>query len=190
MHEYEIMKKTSHLQSTALALSAGLLAFVLDQLSKWVVLRELGPSGDRDVITVIPHTLWFVFVENTGSAFGLFQGRSSILKFIAIVAVAALAIYYLRAARGDRVVSVALGLQVGGALGNIADRFRHDYVVDWIHVPHFPTFNIADSAITIGVVLLMYALIFRDAEQRAQVASSDADARPHAQPLADAGHDD
>ena len=57
---------------------------------------------------------------------------------------------------------------------------------------HFPTFNIADSAITIGVVLLMYALIFRDAEQRQRPGSSDVEARPQAQPqsLVDAGHDD
>ena len=68
------------------------------------------------------------------------------------------------------------------------DRFRHDFVIDWIHVPHWPTFNIADSAITIGVALLMYALIFRDGASRAAPHAGERDARPPA--AVDAGLDD
>jgi signal peptidase II len=184
------MKTIRQWHVTGLAVVAGLLALALDQFSKWVVLRELGPGSSRDVVTVIPHTLWFIFVRNTGSAFGLFQGRSSILKVIAIVAVAALAVYYMRAARGDRVVALALGLQVGGAVGNIIDRFRHGYVVDWITVPHFPTFNVADSSITIGVALLMYALIFRDGINQAPGRSGERGVDAQPTPLADGGHDD
>jgi signal peptidase II len=72
----------------------------------------------------------------------------------------------VRSARHDWIVSLALGLQLGGALGNILDRFRHGYVVDFIEFPRFPTFNVADSAITVGVFLLMYAVLFRDGERR------------------------
>jgi signal peptidase II len=165
------------------AVVAGLLALVLDQLTKSLVLRHFGPYPGRDVVTVIPHTLWFIYVRNTGSAFGLFQGSSSILKIIAIIAVCALAVYYVRAVKDDWIVGVALGLQVGGALGNIVDRFRHGFVVDWIHVPHFPTFNIADSSITVGVVLLMYALLFREGKRlEAQRAAE-------TRPVTDAGTD-
>jgi signal peptidase II len=69
-------------------------------------------------------------------------------------------------------VSLALGLQLGGALGNIIDRFRHGYVVDFIDFPRFPTFNIADSAITVGVILLMYAVLFRDPNADKSAAAS------------------
>jgi signal peptidase II len=145
-----------------LAISATL---ALDQLSKWVVLRELGPDGSRDVVEIIPGVLRFIFVRNTGSAFGLFQGGAEWLKIVAVIAVILLAIYYVRQASKDWVLALALGLQVGGALGNIIDRFRHGYVVDWIDVSRWPTFNIADSGITVGVILLMYALLFRDPDQ-------------------------
>jgi signal peptidase II len=139
--------------------------FALDQLSKWIVLRELGPNGSRDVVEIIPGALRFIFVRNTGSAFGLFQGGSEWLKILAILAVILLAVYYVRTASKDWVLAIALGLQVGGALGNIVDRFRHGYVVDFVDVSSFPTFNIADSGITVGVILLMYALLFRDPDR-------------------------
>jgi signal peptidase II len=141
---------------------AVIAALLLDQLSKSIILRELGPNGSRDVVTIIPSVLRLIFVRNTGSAFGMFQGSSDILKIVAVVAILLLGLYYARAAARDWVMALALGLQVGGALGNIIDRFRHGYVVDWIDFPRFPTFNIADSAITIGVILLIYVLLFRD----------------------------
>jgi signal peptidase II len=146
----------------ALAVVALVSVFTLDQLSKEIVLRELGPDGSRNVVTIIPGVLRLIFVRNTGSAFGLFQGSSEILQILAIAAVIVMGIYYLRAAARDWVLAVGLGLIVGGALGNIVDRFRHGYVVDFIDLPRWPTFNIADSGITIGVIVLVYALIFRD----------------------------
>jgi signal peptidase II len=151
--------------SLAAGLAACLTVLLLDQLSKWIVIRELGPGGERDVITIIPGALRLIFVRNTGSAFGLFQGSSDILKILAVVAVILLGVYYVRSATRDWLLSVAFGLQLGGALGNIMDRFRHGYVVDWIDLPRWPTFNVADSAITVGVVLLMYVILFRDGRE-------------------------
>jgi signal peptidase II len=149
-----------------LSLMFGVLAFlttlILDQLSKWIVLETIGPNGSRGAVEIIPGVLQFKFVRNTGSAFGLFQGNSDILKILALVAVVGLFAYYARTATRDWMVSLALGLQLGGAVGNIIDRFRHGYVVDFIDFPRFPTFNIADSAITVGVFVLMYAMLFRD----------------------------
>lgn len=143
-------------------------ALLLDQLSKWLVLETLGPDGTREYVTIIPGFLHFNFARNTGSAFGLFQGNSDILKVLALVAVGGLLIFYVRSAARDWLLSLALGLQLGGAMGNIIDRFRHGYVVDFIDLPRFPTFNLADSAITVGVVLLMYALLFRDTTAQGQ----------------------
>jgi signal peptidase II len=134
---------------------------IIDQISKWVVIRELGPDAGRGVVIVIPGVLRLFWVRNTGSAFGLFQGGSDILKYLALAGILVLAGYYLRAAREDWIIALALGLLVGGAVGNLVDRFRHGYVVDWIDLARWPTFNLADSAITVGVVLLMYAMLFR-----------------------------
>lgn len=142
------------------------VVFALDQLTKWIIIEAIGPDSERRSITIIPGVLEFVFVRNTGSAFGFFQGGSDILKIAALVAVGILLIYYFRAASRDWVMSLALGLQLGGALGNIVDRFRFGYVVDFIDFPRFPTFNVADSAITVGVVLLIFALLFRDVDGR------------------------
>lgn len=135
---------------------------VLDQITKEVMIREIGPNAQRAVIEIIPGVLDFRFVRNTGSAFGMFQGQSSILAVLAIGAISVLAFYFLREAREDGLVASAIGLQMGGAVGNVIDRFRHGYVVDFIDFPRFPTFNVADSAITIGVILLMYAVLIRD----------------------------
>src|SRR5690606_36683230 len=116
------------------------------------------------VIEIIPGVLDFRFVRNTGASFGFFQGQSNLLTVLALGAIAFLATYYFRKARNDALVALALGLQLGGALGNVIDRLRYGYVVDFIDFPRFPTFNVADSSITVGVALLMYALLFRDFE--------------------------
>lgn len=149
-------------RSLIAVVAACLVILALDQVTKWVVLRELGPGGTRDEIDIIPGLLQFNFVRNTGSAFGLFQGSSDVLKVVSLVVIVALAAYYARAATRDWVLALGMGLQLGDALGNVIDRFRHGYVVDFIDVPRWPTFNVADSAITVGVVLLMYALLFRE----------------------------
>lgn len=167
-------------KSIVSASAAFVIILVLDQLSKWAILRELGPGASSDEIELIPGVLRFIFVRNTGSAFGLFQGSSEILKVVAIVAILALAAYYARAAARDWVLALALGLQLGGAIGNVIDRFRYGYVVDFINVPRWPTFNIADSAITVGVALLMYALLFRDPDRDTTTEVATDMARPSA----------
>ena len=143
-----------------LATVVAVIAF--DQITKEIVLREIGPGTGQPIVEIIPGIFQFNFVRNTGSAFGLFQGQSAILTVLALGAIIFLATYYFRKARNDTLVAVALGLQLGGAVGNVVDRIRHGYVVDFIDVSSWPVFNMADSAITIGVILLMYALIFRD----------------------------
>jgi signal peptidase II len=156
-----------------------LATLLLDQLSKWVILETIGPDAARDVIAIVPGVLRLHFVRNTGSAFGLFQGNSDILKLLAIFAVVGLLVYYIRTASRDWLVALAVGLQLGGALGNITDRFRHGYVVDFIDFPRFPTFNVADSAITIGVILLMYALLFRDSQTEGATKRQHLTDQPH-----------
>jgi len=135
-----------------------LVIIVLDQLTKaWMLeglsLREVGR------VLVAPPILNFTYVENTGVSFGLFGGGGArwVLSVFSIVVAGALAIWALKAER--RLLIAAIGLVIGGAIGNAIDRIQYGYVVDFIDLSGtgmFPwVFNIADSAITVGVVLLI-----------------------------------
>jgi len=156
---------------------------VADQASKAWILTRVGPHGDTDEIKIIPGLLRFVYVENSGAAFGLFQGKSPILTILAMVVIVFLIVYFRQAIADSLWLSIALGLQLGGALGNVIDRFRHGFVVDFVNVPKFWTFNVADSAITIGVIMLGLYLVTRDPgpnEETSQSGSPVSEA-PHAQ---------
>jgi signal peptidase II len=135
---------------------------VADQASKAWILTRLGPHGDTDEIKIIPGILRFIYVQNSGAAFGLFQGKSPVLTILAMVVIGFLIIYFRHAIAGSLWLSLALGLQLGGALGNVIDRFRHGFVVDFVNVPKWWTFNVADSAITIGVIMLGLYLVTRN----------------------------
>ncbi len=139
------------------------LVIVADQVTKSIIYDRLGPNGDLTQVKIIPGFLRLIFVENTGAAFGIFQGKSPILTVLAIVVIGFLIVYFRQSIARSIWLSVALGLQLGGALGNVVDRFRHGFVVDFINVPKWPTFNIADSAITVGVIMLGLYLLTRDA---------------------------
>ncbi len=96
--------------------------------------------------------------RNTGAAFGLFQEGGGIFTVLAI-AVAIMIIYYFpRIQRGDWTLRLAMGLQLGGAVGNLIDRLQHGYVTDFISISSFPVFNVADTSITIGVVILLLSI--------------------------------
>lgn len=134
------------------------LVIVLDQLSKWwIVTSVMAPPR------VIPLTSFFnlVLVHNRGVSFGLFGGAPDWLPWalaaLAVLISAALAIWLRRAE--SRLLAAALGLVIGGALGNVVDRVRYGGVVDFLdfHIAdyHWPAFNVADSAITVGVGLLL-----------------------------------
>ncbi|MCE5312396.1 MAG: signal peptidase II [Nitrospiraceae bacterium] len=132
--------------------------FVLDQATKLVILRYVGP---HDIISV---TSFFniVFVENTGSAFGMFKSFGNIF-FITVASAAMIAVSFL-IVRG-RYDGAAFALVLGGAAGNLLDRITRGAVVDFLdfHASgwHWPAFNVADSALTIGVGLLFLSVFFR-----------------------------
>jgi signal peptidase II len=130
---------------------------VLDQVSKFVVLQnlELGQS-----IPVVPSVLYFTLVQNTGIAFGLFQNNPMLLTYLISFCVLLLALYSIRIRKESKIEQLAFALILGGAVGNLIDRVRLGWVVDFIDFRIWPVFNIADSGITIGVVLLAWKLLF------------------------------
>lgn len=149
-------------------LGVAAVVLVLDQLSKWWIVAEVMRPP-----RVIPVTPFFNLVLgwNRGISFGLFHGDSAFnvwgLPALALAIVAVLLVWLWRA--GGVLVPLAVGLIVGGALGNVIDRIRHGAVADFLdfHVAgyHWPAFNLADTGITVGAVLLIFDSLFGGRER-------------------------
>ena len=116
------------------------------------------PYGPREVID---HVLFLTVTRNSGAAFGLFQNFTAGFVLISVLVLVGILIYYWRLPRGDWSARLGLALVFGGAIANAYDRGVKGSVVDFIQVPHWPIFNIADSAITIGVAVLLVGTIWR-----------------------------
>ena len=138
------------------------IVVVLDQITKALVINAFGPSVDGKSKTIIPKVLEFRHDENTGAAFSLFQGRSTTLLLIGLVVIGVLVFYYRALPQGNPLLRIVVGAVLGGAVGNIIDRVRLGHVTDWIHVSHYPTFNLADSCISVGMITLAIYLVFFD----------------------------
>jgi len=139
-----------------------LLILAFDHLTKWWIRSELDMHQSFDIIT---HYLRIVRVHNTGVAFGLFAEFHSawkpyLLALMAVIAVVVIVIYSARMPSERILLQLALAVTMGGILGNFIDRIAHGFVVDFIefHIRdkfYWPTFNVADSAITVGIALLL-----------------------------------
>jgi signal peptidase II len=138
-----------------------LAVIAIDQWTKWLVVKymRLGES-----IPIIPDVLYITSHRNRGAAWGILQGQFWLFYLITVIVVIGLIVYIQRLPRGERLFGVALGLMLGGAIGNFIDRLFRKEVVDFIHTYigtySFPVFNIADSSLTIGVVLLFIKMFF------------------------------
>lgn len=139
--------------------------YMVDQASKAWAVRALRFGGER---TIIRRFLDFVYTENSGIAFGQLQESGTFGRwFFVVLAIAAgLAVFYyfIRTPRNDDRVLGACALLLAGIAGNLTDRARLGYVIDFIVLHagswHWPTFNVADASITIGALLLAYDLVF------------------------------
>lgn len=135
----------------------------LDQWTKHIVIGRLAP-GERwpdaasGAASGVARFFTFTHVHNTGMAFGLGQGRSAVFAVVAIVIVTGLAVYQSRLPAHHWWLRIALGLQAGGAIGNLVDRLRQGYVTDFLDFQVWPVFNVADSAIFLGVFVLAWHL--------------------------------
>ncbi len=150
----------------ALAIAAGLIVAVtlLDQASKWLIVEYF---LDRPRVVEVTGFFNLVLTHNTGISFGIFRGSDDWVRWALIVAafgIMAVLLDWLRRQPG-RTLTLAIGLICGGALGNVIDRIRTGAVVDFLDFYlgtwHWPAFNLADAAITIGVVGLILDGLFR-----------------------------
>lgn len=140
---------------TLLQLAA--LTLALDQLTKFVVRQTLEWHYSW------PATGFFRFthVQNTGSAFGLFQGQNLPLLVVSLIGVLVLAYIYQSQERPTRLLRVSIALMLGGALGNLIDRVHQGHVTDFLDVGPWPVFNLADSAIVVGLIMMGWLLVVK-----------------------------
>lgn len=151
------------------------LVIAILALDRWTKLLIQSRFDLDDSVSVIDGFFNITYVRNTGVAFGIFSSISSPAKSILLSAFASLAAvlvigYSLRTPLRNRLLHVALALILGGALGNLYDRLAYGYVVDflefYVRSYHWPSFNIADSAISIGVILLAIEITRNEAPRR------------------------
>ena len=151
----------------ALVAAVAVLVFVLDRVTKIAVETNLAVGRSVDVIgewVRISH------VTNSGAAFGLLPERTTFLSILSVVAVFAIVYYYRRLAADSLLVSATLGMQLGGAIGNLVDRVGQGYVVDFVDVGipggvRFWSFNVADSSIVVGIIAVTVLLWWKERAQ-------------------------
>jgi signal peptidase II len=158
-----------------LAVVAGVI-IALDQWSKYYVRSTLARGQMWSPWEWLTPYARIVHWDNSGVAFGLFQGGGYIFMVLALIVSVVIIYYYPRLAANDWILKTALSLQLAGALGNLIDRvFLNGRVTDFISVGDFPVFNVADSSISVGVAVLLVGVWLQ--EQRAKNALSDDQAR-------------
>jgi signal peptidase II len=138
-----------------------LIVLLLDHWTKALVLHGFLPGESR---LVVPHLLWWTYVQNTHGAFGMFGNSSGLLIVLALLVLAIFTFAFRDAVKRSLLVRIAFGMIVGGAIGNIVDRVQHHWVVDFIDFRTIwpNVFNVADACITIGVALLILSQLRRE----------------------------
>ena len=147
-------------------LLVAILVVLLDQATKeWV----RGAFSLHESLPVVPGFFHLTYIRNTGAAWGMFSGQNIALSALALVMLAVLVVFRRKILPPGRVHRVALGLLCGGIADNLFDRLRLDYVVDFldffVRTHHFPAFNVADSAICVGVGIYVLGTLLAKAPE-------------------------
>jgi signal peptidase II len=159
-HATATVTRRGRLDAVFFIIAASVVA--LDQVTKAIVRAKLDPGEawpDRDWLLNIVH------VNNSGAAFGILEGQTMFLVVTSLIGVAAIVLYYLFPPMEHGLLRVALGLQLGGAAGNLIDRVRFGEVTDFINFEFWPAFNVADSCISIGVVTILWFFVVMEGER-------------------------
>jgi len=162
------LKKKTHSYLFLGGLSGTII--VIDQITKWIIRQNLSigetwmPWSWMEPYARIVH--WY----NRGIAFGLFQNGGEIFAVLAFLVAIAIIYYYHHVPVDDWALRLAMGLQLGGAVGNLIDRVTLGHVTDFVSVGSFPVFNVADSSITVGVFVLIFGVWQQDRRERKEKA--------------------
>lgn len=141
------------------------LGFVLDQFTKWIIFKKLKEAGD---VNIIPGFLNLLCCENRGSIFGFAQGKNKALVFFSFLAIGFIIWIYTRSKK-SLIMNFSLGFILAGAVGNLWDRIVYRYVRDFIDIHlgsayHWPTFNLADALICVGIGLMALGTLGKNGE--------------------------
>ena len=131
---------------------------LLDQIIKAIITRNLQLSQS---IPIIPNIFHLTYIQNTGAGFGLFQGSTRLLIWFSIIVIG-LILYFYDAIPENKYVQASVALILGGTFSNLIDRINLGYVIDFLDFRIWPAFNIADAAITTGVVILIIYILKKD----------------------------
>jgi signal peptidase II len=139
------------------AFLTALTVLALDRISKIIFVKILDAGQS---VKIIPDIFHITLIHNTGAAFGMFKGRTQVFSLISLIVIVMIAVYLVRSRSVERVLAVSLGLILGGATANLIDRVWLGYVIDFLDFRIWPVFNIADSCITIGTIILAVNILF------------------------------
>jgi signal peptidase II len=169
-------------RSTWVLLAIAAVTLIADQATKFLVVTYLAPHGAWAPIPALSNFFTIEYTTNTGAAFGLFKDWGPIFIGVAVVVIAAIIIYQGQVPQEAWLVRLALGLQLGGAMGNLTDRLRVGHVTDFIYFHFWPLFNVADSCIVVGVILLALTMLREERKPSALVPepNESADSNPSA----------
>ena len=137
----------------------------LDQWTKWLVRANipLGGSWLPESLDWLSPFARIVNWYNTGAAFGMFQGGSMVFTVLAFIVIGAIIYYFPQVEKSDWTLRIAMSMQLAGALGNLIDRLTQEgRVTDFISVGNFPVFNVADSSITVGTIILLIGILLQE----------------------------
>jgi len=151
----------------------------LDQWTKAWVRATLPEGASLEPVSWLASFVRFTHVHNTGVAFGMLQNKGNLFVYVTLAVVLIIVFYYRRMATQHWMLCTALGLQLGGSIGNLIDRIARGYVTDFVNVSFFAVFNIADSALVVGALLLGYYALFMERDKPVQTPAT-----PSAQPPA------
>jgi signal peptidase II len=140
----------------------------LDQWTKWLVRENIdfGAQWLPEWLNWLSPYARIVHWYNSGAAFGMFQSGGIIFTLLAFVVIGAIIYYYPRVETNDWTLKLAMGMQLGGAAGNLIDRLMRDKVTDFISVGTFPVFNVADASITVGVFVLLLGVWLKERAEK------------------------
>jgi signal peptidase II len=160
-----------------LFLATAVAIFALDQVTKAWISATLGPQSQRHVIEILGEAVRLGYTTNTGAAFGIGQNRSYVFTLVAVIAIPAIWFFNRSITPRSLLTRLCLGGLLGGAMGNLVDRLRLGYVVDFVDVGigdlRWPSFNVADSSFVVGIAVLSIYLFLTDPGRQAPAESSD-----------------
>lgn len=155
-----------------LALVAGVI-IILDQITKIVVRQNLSVGQSWAPWDWMMPFVRIIHWQNTGVAFGMFQGMGTVFAILAAIVSVGLIYYYPRVPKQDWIMRLALGMMLAGAMGNLIDRIYLGHVTDFISVGTFAVFNVADSSITVGVIVLFLAFYIEEKKNKPKLFEGD-----------------